>query len=70
MILILLQIPAAIELWLEVNEDAMLLGSGRKSRKLLNAEKIMFKTGPYGGIVVEGEEVSIVILCFSLCVID
>jgi hypothetical protein len=52
-----LQIPASIHLWLEPAGSPLQDTPRRQSRKLLNAEKIMFRTGSNGGILYQGKEV-------------
>ncbi len=42
-------------MWLEPRGGAA--ATARRGRKLLNAEKVVFRTGPAGGIMFQGEEV-------------
>ncbi|KAL4525873.1 hypothetical protein Ndes2437A_g04304 [Nannochloris sp. 'desiccata'] len=49
-------IPASIHLWLEPSGRPLQGTIRRRSRKLLNAEKIMFRTGLNEGILYQGKE--------------
>jgi hypothetical protein len=53
-----MQIPVSVHLWLEPVGTPRAV-KRRQSRKLLNAEKIMFRTGSNGGILYQGKDVSL-----------